>query len=303
MEKTYKQSLLITAKDTRLTVKSLFLYLLTSLCCQSVMAKSVYVPVPESEKQLVTITDQKIEVLVKPWQSKRQRGAAILVGPTDSQASGSGLIRFLRNDVPDYGWATISIKPTKGLYRPNFATSAEEVAKKGKVQLSIEANKKAEKYSSSQLLELRNFQQSVIEECLSQIESISSDYPGKRILVATDDSAGMIINLLFEDKLPRPDLLVIVNPYREYEQSIDAQNRGLSIAQQLSEIDIPILDIQSTDGHLISIAESELRSDANQLKTGNQYRQYVLELNLNNQSGWNEALDHISGFARTIAGN
>ncbi len=266
------------------------------------MAANVFAPVPESEKQTITVQDQKIEVLVKPWQSKRQRGAAILVGPTDSQASGTGLIHFLRAEVPTYGWASISIKPTEGLYRPNFATKAEEITKAGEEQLSLEPHQNTPKYNSSQLLELRNFQLSVIDDCISQLEGIGAEYPGKRIIVATDDSAGMVINLLFEDKLPKPDLLVVVNPYREFDHIIEEQNRGLSIAQQLSEIDIPILDIQSANGHQISKAESKNRKDLNQLKSSHHYRQYMLELNLNNQSGWKEALNHIGSFARKIAG-
>ncbi|WP_076540606.1 DUF3530 family protein [Shewanella sp. UCD-KL21] len=279
-----------------LSVTSLFSI---SLFCHSAMAASE-LPAANAEKQFISVQDQQQPVWVKPWQGSRQRGAAIIIGPTDSAASGSGLSRYLGNQIPVYGWASLSIKATEGLYRPNFATAAEEIPKAGKAQLSLNSQQKAPRFSSSQLLELRNFQQGLMVDSLNQLQGIEAQFPGKRLLIVSDDSAGMVINLLFEAKLAKPDLLVVINPYREYEQIIAPQHRGLSIGQQLSEIDIPILDLQSADAHQISITETASRKALNKAKSSQHYRQYRLALNLDNQSGWEQVLHHIAGFGKTI---
>ncbi|MEZ9139768.1 MULTISPECIES: DUF3530 family protein [unclassified Shewanella] len=274
----------------------------STLLSASLLSDSVFIPISDAEKQQITVQDQTIEVLVKPWQGKKQHGAVFLVGPTDTHASGRGIIRYLRQQIPSKGWASISIKPTEGLYRPNFATSADQVTKAGEKQLELNAYQITPKYSSSQLLELRNFQQNVINECLAQLEAIGEQFPGKRIIIAADDSAGMVINLLHQDKLQQPDLLVVINPYREFEQLIDEQSRDLSIPLQLAELDFPILDLQSENGNIESIAETPARKQSNQMKTSHRYRQYLLQLDLNNQGGWDEALEHIEGFARKMVG-
>ncbi|MDO6679531.1 DUF3530 family protein [Shewanella sp. 4_MG-2023] len=279
-----------------LSVTSLFSL---SLFCHNAMAASE-LPTANAGKQFISVQDQQQPVWVKPWQGPHQRGAAIIVGPTDSPASGSGLIRYLRDEIPAFGWASLSIKPTEGLYRPNFATDAEEIPKAGEAQLTLSRHQQAPKFSSNQLLELRNFQQELMVDSLDQLQVIEAQFPGKRLLIVTDDSAGMVINLLFEAKLAKPDLLVVINPYREYEQIIAPQHRGLSIAQQLREIDIPILDLQSADAHQISMTESASRKALNKAKSSQYYRQYQLALNLDNQSGWEQVLHHIAGFSKVI---
>ncbi|MCL1067401.1 alpha/beta hydrolase family protein [Shewanella olleyana] len=277
-------------------------YLYANLFSASLLSESVFTPVSDNEKQQIIVQDKPVEVLVKPWEGKKQRGAVVLIGPTDTHASGRGFIRYLRQEVPSKGWATISLKPTEGLYRPNFSTSADQVAKAGEKQIELDPHQVTPKYSSSQLLELRNFQQNVMNECLAQLDGIGAQYPGKRIIIAADDSVGMVVNLLHQDKLAKPDLLVVINPYREFEQLVDEQNRDLSIAMQLKELDIPILDLQSANANRVSVSEAEMRKQQNRIKSSHHYRQYVLQLDLNHQGGWEEALKHIEGFARKIVG-
>ncbi|KPZ73609.1 MULTISPECIES: DUF3530 family protein [Shewanella] len=280
----------------------LFTFILTLSIGTNTFAESLFAPVSDEQKQQIIVQDKPIDVIVKPWQGRKQRGSAIILGPTESDATGLESSRYMRLQLPLSGWATISIKPTEGLYRPNFATDADQINKAGEKQLTLDAHQMTPKYTSSQLLELNNFQQKVIEESIAQIEGVAAQYPGKRIIIAADDSAGMVVNLLHQDKLTKPDLLVIINPYREFEQLIDEQNRGLSIAKQLAGLDIPVLDLQSANGHKAALAQSIERKNSNLVKSANLYRQYLLQLDLSHQGGWDEALDHIEGFARKIAG-
>ncbi|MGX9460456.1 DUF3530 family protein [Shewanella sp. A14] len=268
----------------------------------NVKAQQQYAHLPADEIKFITIDGKQSEVLVRSWQSKKHFGSMTIIAASDTDADAAGFASYLRTNINDRGWASISLTPARGLYRPNYATKPEDVAKAGTEQLQLSSHKTTPKYDSSQLLELRNFQQSSLGEALNQLPSTSSLFPGGKILVVIDDSAGMITNLLYDKKVPTPDVLIVVNPYREYEYLIDPQSQRKSIAEQLVTMSIPILDIQSFDAHPNSIEQAPTRLHYNQVKPARYYRQYKMSLDLNNPSGWEEALDQIEGFSRTVIG-
>lgn len=268
----------------------------------TLLAQPSFAPIPASEIKKITVEAKEIDVLVRPWSGKQQFGLAVIIGPSDSQAESMGLVGFLRHELNDKGWATISLTPPKGLYRPNFATESEQIKKAGDAQLSLSAQQAVPKYNSAQLLELRNFQQANLTEALNQLTAIGQPYPGAKIIIAFDDSAGMITHLLFEKKIPSPSLVVLVNPYREYEDLIEESSQRKQIAEQLVVMSIPILDLISHDAHPLAQTNAPLRKQYNQVKPTKYYRQYQLELNLANSSGWQEALERIEGFSRNAIG-
>ncbi len=265
-------------------------------------AQQKYAHVNSNEIKFITVDGKQSEVLVRSWQSKKQFGSLMIVGPSDTDADANGLASYLRTQINTRGWASISLTPAKGLYRPNYATKPEDINKAGSEQITLSTNKSIPKYTSEQLLELRNFQQAALSEAINQLGSTVSLFPGASILVAIDDSAGMITNLLYDKKIPTPDVFVVVNPYREFEYLIDPQSQRKSIAEQLVTMSLPILDIQSSDAHPISITEAPTRLNYNQVKPARYYRQYQMSLDFSNQSGWEEALDQIEGFSRTVIG-
>ncbi|MEO3682938.1 DUF3530 family protein [Shewanella vesiculosa] len=268
----------------------------------SVKAQQPYAYLSADEIKFITIDGKQSEILVRSWQSKKHFGSAVIVAASDTDADAAGLASYLRTNINSLGWASISLTPAKGLYRPNYATKPEEITKAGTEQLQLSSDKSIPKYESSQLLELRNFQQTNLNEALNQLPATTSLFPGGKIMIVLDDSAGMIINLLYEKKIPTPDVLVIINPYREYEYLIDPQSQRKSIAEQLVTMSIPILDIQSADAHPNSIEQATTRLNYNQVKPARYYRQYQMSLDLSNASGWEEALNQIEGFSRTVIG-
>jgi hypothetical protein len=268
----------------------------------SVKAQQPYAYLSADEIKFITIDGKQSEILVRSWQSKKHFGSAVIVAASDTDADAAGLASYLRTNINSLGWASISLTPAKGLYRPNYATKPEEITKAGTEQLQLSSDKSIPKYESSQLLELRNFQQTNLNEALNQLPATTSLFPGGKIMIVLDDSAGMIINLLYEKKIPTPDVLVIINPYREYEYLIDPQSQRKSIAEQLVTMSIPILDIQSADAHPNSIEQAPTRLNYNQVKPARYYRQYQMSLDLSNASGWEEALNQIEGFSRTAIG-
>jgi hypothetical protein len=272
------------------------------LATPSAEAQQAYAHLSADEIKFVTIDGKQSEVLVRSWQSKKHFGSVTIIAASDTDADAAGLASYLRTNINGRGWASISLTPAKGLYRPNYATKPEEITKAGTEQLQLTSNKSTPKYESSQLLELRNFQQASLNEALNQLTTTTSLFPGGKILIVIDDSAGMVTNLLYDKKIATPDVLVLINPYREYEYLIDPQSQRKSIAEQLVSMSIPILDIQSSDAHPNSIEEASTRLNYNQVKPARYYRQYQMSLDLSSPSGWEEALNQIEGFARTVIG-
>lgn len=268
----------------------------------TVTAQQKYAHLNPNEIKFVTIDGKKTAILVRAWESKKQFGSIVIIGPSDTDADANGLVNYLRTHINTRGWASITLTPAKGLYRPNYATKPEDISNAGDEQISLSTHKSTPKYTSEQLLELRNFQQAALSETINQLGSTLSLFPGANILIAIDDSAGMVTNLLYDKKIPNPDVFVVVNPYREFEYLIDPQSQRKSIAEQLVTMSLPILDIQSDDAHPISITEAPTRLNYNQVKPPRYYRQYQMSLDFSNQSGWEEALNQIEGFSRTAIG-
>jgi len=276
--------------------------LLLSLCFMPslVLAQIDFSPIPASEIQTITLDGKSAEVLLRSWSGKQQLGLAVIVGASDTQAQSMGLSGFLRHQLNAKGWATLSLTPPKGLYRPNFITESEQIKQAGDAQLTLTANQAVPKYNSEQLLELRNFQQANLTEALNQLTPLGQPYPGARMLIAFDDSAGMITHLLFDKKIPVPDLLILVNPYREYEQLIEKSAQRKPIAEQLMMMSVPILDLISNDANPLALEYAPIRKQYNSAKPVKYYSQYHLSLDLDNSGGWEEALTRIEGFAKRV---
>jgi len=274
----------------------LSLWLMPSL----VLAQVDFTPIPASEIQTITLDGKPAEVLLRSWSGKQQLGLAVIIGASDTQVQSMGLSGFLRHELNAKGWATLSLTPPKGLYRPNFITESEQIKQAGDAQLTIAANQAVPKYNSEQLLELRNFQQANLTEALNQLTTLGQSYPGARMIIAFDDSAGMITHLLFEKQIPIPDLVILVNPYREYEQLIDKSAQRKPIAEQLVMMSVPILDLISNDANPLALENAPTRKQYNSVKPTKYYRQYYLSLDLDNSGGWEEALTRIEGFARSV---
>ena len=111
-----------------------------------------------------------------------------------------------------------------------------------------------------------------------------------------------ITNLIFDEKTPAPHVLILINPYREHEYLIEKKSQRKVIAEQLMSFAIPTLDIISSDGHPLALADAQKRIQFNGVKPSKYYRQYKLNLDLSNESGWEEAASIIEGFMRKHSG-
>ncbi|BDQ67771.1 alpha/beta hydrolase family protein [Shewanella xiamenensis] len=251
---------------------------------------------PANEIKQITIDDQPLELLVRSWEGRKKLGAAIILPATNGTADAPGLMAFVRRNINAAGWASLSLTPPTEPPAPNFATPATEVATAGSAQLTTPSNKPSQKVkpedSNKHLLEQEDF----LVKSMSQLDSVGSDYPGKRVLITADQSAGLLISLLSQKKIADPDVLIVINPYSEDE------TRNQAIAEKLAKLTMPILDIQSPDGHPASLETAEQRKTLAVTLEAPNYRQTTLALNLDNESAWQNCLSAIRGFAARMSG-
>ncbi|WP_299790491.1 DUF3530 family protein [uncultured Shewanella sp.] len=255
---------------------------------------SKYDYLPSDEVIAIDVGEQKSEVLIRPWIGKKKLGAAIMFANTGMDADSAGLQAFLRRNLTHTGWATISITPPNSVVTPNFATSPEEVAKAGEGKEIQKSSEPTQQFSDETWKKIREKQELFVVQSMDQLDAIGKPFPGKRILITTAQGAGLTISLLSKNKLPKPDILVIINPYM---RQID-ENQALP--KLLAELDLPVLDIQSRDGHRASLNTVERRRELSPHNSPYRYSQQLMSLNLNQETAWQVCLELIEGFAQRI---
>ncbi|QYJ86561.1 alpha/beta hydrolase family protein [Shewanella mesophila] len=249
---------------------------------------------PQSEIAAITVGGQPSYALVRPWRGQFQYGAAILMADFDTHADPIGVIGYLRRHINDKGWASISLQAPSGAPLINHTTDADEISKPGEKQLELKADKALPKYSEAEWKKVREAQNNRLIQTMNQLDSLGQPYPGKRLLIASGKGAGLVISQLNAGTLPKPDILVIINPY------LDHPDENLQLARLLSELDIPVLDIQSPDGPAESLTTARERKSLSPLNQPLKYEQQRLALNLDQPNAWQNTLVLIDGFARRI---
>lgn len=258
--------------------------------------KSNHSYLPTNEIKQITIDNQPYDLLVRPWEGKKKLGAAIILPATNGTADAPGLMAFVRRNINPAGWASLSLTPPTEMPAANFATAATEVTSPGAAQLSSPSNKPSPKIKPEDNSKHQQEQEDFLVKSMSQLDAVGADYAGKRILITADQSAGLLISLLSQKKIADPDVLIVINPYREDEKLNQA------LAEQLAKLTLPILDIQSPDGHPASLETADNRKKLAVTLESPNYRQTTLALNLDNESAWQNCLNAIKGFSARMSG-
>ncbi|MGL4712264.1 MAG: DUF3530 family protein [Shewanella sp.] len=258
--------------------------------------KSNHSYLPATEIKHITIDNQPYDLLVRSWEGKKKLGAAIILPATNGTADSPGLMAFVRRNINSAGWASLSLTPPAEMLAANFATTATEVTTPGAAQLSAPSNKPSAKIKPEDSSKHLQEQEDFLIQSMAQLDAVGEDYVGKRILITADQSAGLLISLLSQKKIADPDVLIVINPYREDEQHNHA------LAEQLAKLTLPILDIQSPDGHPASLETADNRKKLAVTLESPNYRQTTLALNLDNESAWQNCLNAIKGFSARMSG-
>ncbi|WP_412495764.1 DUF3530 family protein [Shewanella chilikensis] len=250
--------------------------------------------VAASELQKIQVDGEEQAVLIRPWSGPKQLGAALLLPPPGTHADAPGLNAFLRRNINPAGWASLSITPPPFPEQPNFTTEAQEISKAGDGKMPGKRNQATSRREAEEWQKLRKQQQSFIQQSLAQLDTLGAPFPGKRLLIAQDQSAALVIELLAAQKLAKPDLLVVINPY------LDDPDANLALPKQLAGLELAVLDIQSPDGHQASQATVKSRKWLAMSQPDNQYRQQLLALDLRQDVAFENTLLMIEGMARKV---
>jgi hypothetical protein len=266
----------------------------TSWAAEPVTNHAKYSYLASEEVIFIEVGKQTSEVLVRSWMGKKKLGAAILFSNPGMNADAAGLQAFLRRELPHTGWATIAITPPNKVSTLNFATSPETISTAGEGKYNPNNTERTPQYSTEQWMKIREKQEAFISNTMNKLDKIGTPYPGKRILIATNQGAGFVISMLNKNLLAKPDILVIINPF------MGTSHENLGLPQLLAKLDIPVLDIQSMDGHIASLETQENRRLLSPRNAPYRYRQQMMQLNLNQAGAWQTCLDLIEGFAHSI---
>jgi len=258
-------------------------------------SSSAYAHLASDEVVEISVGEGVAHILVRAWDGRKKLGAAILLANPGMSASPAGLVDFLRHELPHTGWATLSLTPPKHIAIPNLVTQADEITKAGEKQLSQKSTEAIALYSAEKWQEMREQQEEFIMQSMDKLDALGGPYPGKRLLITTDQGAGLAISLLSRNKLPKPDILIIINPFMINPE----ENQAL--AKQLGELNIPVLDIQSNDGHSASKETLEARRRLSPQQAPYLYSQQSLSLDLSQEAAWHTSLKLIEGFAARIS--
>ncbi|MGI2260393.1 DUF3530 family protein [Shewanella sp. GXUN23E] len=260
---------------------------------QPQIAQAGYDYLPDDELRSIQVGAQSSPVLVRSWEGRHQYGAVILLASPGQVPDTPGLIAHLRRALNSAGWASINLSSPLPLPRANFSTTAESVANPGEGQLKLTSGQSTPDYSMTQMSEFISQRQASVSEALGQLDVLGSEFPGKRLMIVSNQTAAMVIELLNQEKIPTPDLLVVFNPYLPQPQLNAALISGLE------KLSIPVLDIQSPDGHPASRETLTKRQHLSRSKGPAKYRQLQLALDLDIPSAWQDATVAIKGFAYT----
>lgn len=179
------------------------------------------------------------------------KGVMILLPDWQKNATGSNALNFLRQQLPQLGWTTITIQPPA---KPdNYPSNANERDKR------IENNQKA----------LTDYQDD-LGLLLKQIDEKAKEYPGV-IVVISEGSNGALLNNIYQKQIvAMPAALILLSSF------LPTPEDNKTVASSITQLSIPVLDlILYRDNRHVKPA-AQLRSDAVKQEMKPYYRQKQL---------------------------
>lgn len=195
-----------------------------------------------SDKYLIAINKHKTPI---------NKGVMVLIPDWQQSLATPNALNQLREDIPNYGWTTITLHPPhKPENYPSQALLAEDRDTQNSENLAL-YNKK-----------LADIMLKVIEQ--------AKNYPGVIVIVAEGSHAALMIDAYQQRLLPSPSAIVMLSSY----MPTMAENN--KIAQQLAMTDYPVLDLYLKRDNRLVIANAKLRKDAAKREMKVSYRQKQL---------------------------
>lgn len=216
--------------------------------------------------------DARYLVLNKPYLQAFERGQMVLFPDWHYHPLQSFYIQPVYENAPDFGWTTWAVTPpdqpirANDLQNPASATHFPSAAEDDVFTPSVNA----------------------LSDRITSLNDDISVRPGFSVWVVEGITADIALRLLQADPALMPDALVLVNAYLPQFQF----NRQL--ADHISQSQLPVLDIKTTEGNRWVTAHWALRKKLAQKHQHPAYRQR--QLVNSGDAGQRELLSTIKGW-------
>lgn len=190
------------------------------------------------------------------------KGTAILVPDWSEHPASPHYLDMLRQQLNEHGWHTLAIMaPDAALYEQNPAAS--------------------------------DFSQQLAERLVAAIDQAAQQI-GNTIVIANGSSAALLNQLYASEQLAAPAAFIMLGAYL----TDPALNREL--AQQISEQQVPTLDISHQRDNRFATANLKLRQQLAQRNLKTQYRQRQLSGTFYDEDVHAWVLKEITGWLHSI---
>ncbi len=208
---------------------------------------------PPGEVVWLNHNDNQYLLLEREYETPYLRGNLLFIPEWNTHPLQSHFLSLLYKNMPAFGWNTHALQPP--------LNSSE----------TISWNESADsRYPSPAAAELREPFKTDLLHRIEQAQQHSAQYGGANIWVVEGISAGFVVELLNEQKLPAPDALIVVGIYFPQWQLNE------NLATTLARFSFPILDLVAQNSNSWVSATAELRQKEARKHQHLGYRQRLL---------------------------
>lgn len=177
--------------------------------------------------------------LIKNSNIANSKGVAILLADWQQTATSPKGLNYLRKNLPDQGWTTISIQPpSKPENYPSTALKSTE-----------QQTENLESLTAYQL-KLSAIMKTVMEK--------AQEYPGIFLVVVEGSHGALLTDLYQQEKIIPPNALILLSSY------MFSHEANKQYASTLAQTSFPVLDLYLVRDHPLALSSAELRlSQAN----------------------------------------
>jgi hypothetical protein len=189
---------------------------------------------PDELKPLLA-GDSDFYVLFRDDMTGRPRGVALLIPDWSQHAANSRGIDFLRTQLPQYGWVTLSMAVPNNreqvfvtdIPQPRPLASSRQSTKKTQALRHID-----EEYMAKYELQMKMRMEALVNE--------AENYQGYFIVIAQGSSAAVLASLYAKEELAQPEAFIILGALVHD----NALNQAMNL--NIATTSIPTLDIYQT---------------------------------------------------------
>lgn len=208
---------------------------------------------PDQVKSLLA-GDSEFYALFQDDMTGRPRGVALLIPDWSQSALSARGIDFLRTQLPDYGWVTLSMV-VPDTHLPVFNTGPAQSLTNPEPREAAPANAPAMRIEPSRFVDEQYMQQYelMFKMRMQSLLSEAENYQGYFIVIAQGSSAAVLASLYAKSELPEPEAMILLSA--SMPDAKLTQKMNIDIANN----PIPTLDIYQSRGVRWSKENAKMR--------------------------------------------